>query len=162
MGPYQWTPKLLGFFFGSSGLGVRSVGRVGYFLERFMIHRKKPVLTLVDVLCSGESTLVHPSMIILNRKTSISCDTLRVLWPLDHFLSVQLSKLLFTEVLNLRICRFSTCRIGIHDGNVSKPHLPHRSRVWESYLLKHETMTMLHKCAKYYIQGKQQWKMWQQ
>ena len=45
---------------------------------------------------------------------------------------------------------------GIHDGNVSKLHLPHRNGVWESYLLKHETMTVLHKCAKYCIQGKQQ------
>ena len=44
MGPYQWTPNEVARAIKFSGLGVRSVGPVGDFLDRYLLGVQKYVL----------------------------------------------------------------------------------------------------------------------
>ena len=55
MGPYQRTPKLVGRVIRYSGLGVRSVGPVGDFLEIWVLEIFEENLQLLDVLASNHS-----------------------------------------------------------------------------------------------------------
>ena len=45
MGPYQWTPKEVARAIRYSGLGVRSAGPVGDFLEKMNLHKGQTITT---------------------------------------------------------------------------------------------------------------------